>query len=644
MTTVRARAIVLLTAIVLALVASCAKAPTDPPPKPPLNLPEASDTVTALIAALSKLDVSDAPLDSSRVGAQAEVTEITADLAGFKPTVTAGPVAYAKDQPEATVPLTYTWAFPSGPWTYETTVKLVHQQGWKAMWAPTVIHPKLTSAGRLDHTRSPAKRAGIVGNNGVAIVEEHTVIRVGIDKTLIPAAQWDAAARALAAAVGVNVDAYAKQVAASGPRAFVLAITLRQGAVPAAVAAIDGAVGLEAKAMLPLTKDFAHDVIGVVGDATAEIMKASNGAVLVGDQVGLTGLQKRFDEQLRGKAGDRVTIVARKAPAAAPSGSVSPKPSPQPSLTPLVVFNLDPVAGTPLQVSLDVDLQLKAQNVMGTVTGPAAAAIIRPSDGAVLAMANSPGSAGQPDANAGRYAPGSTMKVATTLALLRKGYTPDTLVNCTAGTTVNGWPFKNYSDFPTSRVGRIPLKDAVAASCNTAFINEWATITADDLVGAAASLGLGIDYPTGANIFFGEVPKADSNVKKAQEFIGQGGVLASPVVMASVAASVSAGKTVLPWVAAPTKPTSKAAPLTAAEAEGLRTVMTHTVQTGSGRALQGVAIGAKTGTAEYGTGTTLPTHAWMIAYTANDLAVAVWVKDGTSGSGTAGPIIRSLLT
>jgi len=89
---------------------------------------------------------------------------------------------------------------------------------------------------------------------------------------------------------------------------------------------------------------------------------------------------------------------------------------------------------------------------------------------------------------------------------------------------------------------------------------------------------------------------------------------------------------------------SKAAPLTPAVAEGLRTVMAHTVETGSGRALQGVAVGAKTGTAEYGTGTTLPTHAWMIAYTANDLAVAVWVKDGTSGSGTAGPIIRSLLT
>jgi hypothetical protein len=34
----------------------------------------------------------------------------------------------------------------------------------------------------------------------------------------------------------------------------------------------------------------------------------------------------------------------------------------------------------------------------------------------------------------------------------------------------------------------------------------------------------------------------------------------------------------------------------------------------------------------------------MICFTGTDLAIAVWLKDGASGSGTAGPIIKSLLS
>lgn len=280
---------------------------------------------------------------------------------------------------------------------------------------------------------------------------------------------------------------------------------------------------------------------------------------------------------------------------------------------------------------------------MSTVPGAAAAAIVRPSDGAILAAATSPGSGDQPDATYGQNAPGSTFKIATSLALIRKGLTPDSVLNCTATTKVDNWPFKNYSDFPDSKVGRIPLKDAVAFSCNTAFINEYERISGDDLIAAAGSLGVGVDYDAGAPMFYGTVPRPDSTVKKAQQFIGQGGVLASPVAMAGLASSVAAGRTTIPWLVASQKPTSTAAPLTADEATALRTLMEYTVSVGSGRVLQGVAQGAKTGTAEYGTGTPLPTHAWMIAYTSNDLAVAVWVKDGSSGSGTAGPIIKALL-
>jgi cell division protein FtsI/penicillin-binding protein 2 len=51
---------------------------------------------------------------------------------------------------------------------------------------------------------------------------------------------------------------------------------------------------------------------------------------------------------------------------------------------------------------------------------------------------------------------------------------------------------------------------------------------------------------------------------------------------------------------------------------------------------------AKTGTAEFGDKPPLPTHAWMVAGQ-GDLAVAVFVDRGETGSHTAGPILERFL-
>ena len=79
----------------------------------------------------------------------------------------------------------------------------------------------------------------------------------------------------------------------------------------------------------------------------------------------------------------------------------------------------------------------------------------------------------------------------------------------------------------------------------------------------------------------------------------------------------------------------------------LRGLLRGVVDTGSGRFLLDVpgVTGAKTGTAEYGepdASGELATHAWMIA-TRGDLAVAVFVETGVSGSQTAGPVLEAFL-
>jgi cell division protein FtsI/penicillin-binding protein 2 len=145
--------------------------------------------------------------------------------------------------------------------------------------------------------------------------------------------------------------------------------------------------------------------------------------------------------------------------------------------------------------------------------------------------------------------------------------------------------------------------------------------------------------------FFGSVPQDKSATGQAAALIGQGKVQVSPLAMASVAASVAAGKTVLPRLVSDKEVSPKAQPLTSAEARQLREMMGAVVAEGSGRflgSLQPPSVIAKTGTAEYGTADPPKTHAWMIA-ARGDMAVAVFVGDGDSGSKTAGPLLQKYL-
>ena len=168
----------------------------------------------------------------------------------------------------------------------------------------------------------------------------------------------------------------------------------------------------------------------------------------------------------------------------------------------------------------------------------------------------------------------------------------------------------------------------------------------EDLVDAAASLGMGVDHDLGFPAYFGNVVPPESETEKAADMIGQGTILASPMAMATVAASIQSGATVLPRLVKTWEVEQADVPeLTRAEATALRGMLRGVVTSGSGSLLAdvpGPPVIAKTGTAEFEKNGKILTHAWMIA-AQGDLAVAVFVDVGDSGSGTAGPILESFL-
>ncbi|MBL0749435.1 penicillin-binding transpeptidase domain-containing protein [Nocardioides baculatus] len=598
----------------------------------------AADLADDLAAALSGHSLGDVPLVDE--AARDALAELVAPLDEVPVAVDVVDVVTVEEEGRADATLAWQWDL-GGPdlWTYETTVALTRGgdgSSWAVAWAPDDLAPDLAEGETLGLRTITPDRGDITGADGTVLVTERPVLRYGLDKTKVEGAQVARSARRIARILDLDPGPYVDRAEAMGAEAFVEAVVLREEdarEVLPAFRKVPGALAVNDTLPLAPSREFAAALLGRVGAATEEVVEESDGAVVAGDEVGLSGLQARYDDQLRGTAGR--SVVIRDA---------------QDQLR--TAFEVPAVDGAPLATTLDVGLQERAEAALATLGdgAPASALVaIRPSDGAILATANGAGADGADLADTGQYAPGSTFKVVSSLALLRSGLGPSDRVACPATTVVDGRTFKNYDDYPSSSIGEITLAQAVAQSCNTAFVGNADRLAPGDATKAAQALGLGTDHDLGFPVYFGQVPPPETETGAAADLIGQGTVLASPFAMATVAASVQAGRAVLP-VLLPDHQVEQVPPeqpLTQAEATTLRGLMRGVVDTGSGRFLLDVpgVTGAKTGTAEYGepdASGELETHAWMIA-TRGDLAVAVFVETGVSGSQTAGPVLEAFL-
>ncbi|MFI7580605.1 penicillin-binding transpeptidase domain-containing protein [Kocuria kalidii] len=619
---------------------------------------EAAERVAAALAAggLEELDFANV----EGPAAQEEYEQVTGGLGDAAAAVEVAGVddagaeeAGAQDRRVAT--LTWTWDLPGTgqDWSYDSALPLVRTEsgGWAPEWSPAVVQPSLQEGGTLRSRAVAADRGDILGVDGETLVTERPIRRVGIDKAQLDGTDPGEAARRLAAVVDVDADAYAEAVQQAGPDAFVEALTLREEAFRELDARrleeVPGLLAVEGEMPLAPSRGFAADLLGGVAEATAEEVAESGGELAAGTVVGRGGVQERFDDRLRGTPGVVVEAVVGDAGGQGgpgPGGEASPGEP---------LYEVPAQAGEPVTVTLDRGLQATAEELLAGIESPSAVVAVRPSTGELVASANGPGSAGYSTALLGQYAPGSTFKVVTALAMLREGDTPETVVRCPPSTTAAGVRIDNAESYPAEFTGSITLTEAIAHSCNTAFVDQHDRISQAELAAAAAALGIGTGTDLGVPAFSGAVPEEEEPAQHAVAMFGQGRTLVSPLSMANLTASVAAGRLVTPRLVDTeglleedaTPGPAPEEPLTAEEAEQLRTMMRAVVTSGHLDVLQGLepdtAVG-KTGTAEYGDEDPPRTHSWVIAEH-DDLAVAVFVEDGDLGSVTGGPIARDFL-
>ncbi|MGC9670188.1 penicillin-binding transpeptidase domain-containing protein [Planosporangium sp. 12N6] len=558
------------------------------------------------------------------------LAKLEGDLAGRKPTVKVDKPTVKGDS--ATATLSYSWPVGTGvTWEYKSVVEArkAKDDTWQVFFEPTTLHPDLTTGDTIAVRHTAADRGAILDGSGAPLTSKQKIITVRVQPNEVTDVDGtvralDAAFKSVKADVGdIDLTELPGKIRAGGTAA-VDVVSLREPVYVKIRGKIHDLAGLyfsESFRTLAPTPTFAKALLGRVGEVTKEVMDAKPGRYQLGDQVGLGGLQQRYEDLLAGSPGVSVVI---------------------PTKSDKVLFSTDPKPGGALKTTLDPKVQNAADAALAGQTARSALVAVRVSDGAVLAVANGPDGGDLNLALTAQVPPGSTFKAVTALGVLDSGsVTADSVVPCPKEYTApGGTPIHNAHDFV---LGDVPLHVNFAQSCNTAFAQLGAKLGPDGLAATAKTLGVGVPWDLGTDVFSGTVATGADSAEQAAAAFGQGKTQVSPAALAGAAAAIARGRWQQPTLVldpAPAKPAQPGPQLKAESVAALKQMMREVVTDGTAKAISntpGAPIYGKTGTAEYDNNDPNKTHSWFMGFR-GDVAFAVFVENGGLSSDAAVPV------
>lgn len=436
-----------------------------------------------------------------------------------------------------------------------------------------------------------------------------------------------------------------------------------------------------------LNNSMAAHLLGYLGEINPRQLKAQREKGYgMGDEIGQFGLERRWEEFLRGRSGGQqveVDALGRRV---------------------RVLHEVEDVPGHSVFLTLDRDLQDTAYQALQGKEGAIVALDIN--SGAILALVSTP--AFDPNVFArgitseewralgqdrmyplnnraiqGQYPPGSTFKIILAIAALEDGaIQPETPLLCNGS-----MPFGNrvFRDWKKEGHGTVDLHKGLVQSCDVYFYQLGQRVGIDRIAHYARALGLGektgiaLDDEKGGLIpdsvwkkkrfgqpwFPGETPSAA---------IGQGYVNVTPLQMANLMAVVANGGTLYrPWFVRKVESLDgtlireygpeKIREVTLKEntLKHVRSALSAVVNSGSGtggRAKSNIVeIAGKTGTAQvaemrggFVKSEQLPyfirDHAWFVAYAPAEkpeIAVVTLVEHGGHGGAAAAPLAKRVI-
>jgi len=331
----------------------------------------------------------------------------------------------------------------------------------------------------------------------------------------------------------------------------------------------------------------------------------------------------------------------------------------------------EPIGNT-IMTTLDLSLQKVARNSLEGKKGTVVA--IEPSTGKILAMVSTPDY--DPNtihenyekiiadeaaatllnrATQGLYPPGSTYKLITTIAYLEKNLASDFFYYCLGEDIIGQKVMHCYN---SKAHGRLTLAEAFSKSCNTSYAHIGQDLEPARLRAISELFGYNqpilFELPTKASKFI--LTNEASGPAISETSIGQGETLITPLNNGMIAATIANGGVAMTPYVVHKEITVDGTPvylhtdesgkriLTQDMADLLEEYMILTSQIGTAKALstEFYTSASKTGSAENNTG---KAHAWYIGYapaTQPEIALAIIVENGGSGSESAVPIAKEL--
>ena len=429
--------------------------------------------------------------------------------------------------------------------------------------------------------------------------------------------------------------------------------------------------------------NLAAHLVGYIGEVNQTEI-AENKRYRQGDLVGKVGLEKAWEEELRGYNGGQqieVDATGRKL---------------------RVLDEVKTQPGYNLHLTLDLELQEQVEQALGEAEG--SVVVLAVETGEVLALASRPtfdpnlfALSIKPNewqtlvedplrpltnrALRGQYPPGSTFKPFIALAALEEGIiTPETQFNCQGGLPFGG---RTFHCWKRPGHGLIDLKQALAQSCDVYFYKVGQRLGIQNIAQAARRFWLGQDLGLTLAASSGLIPdvewkrrRFDAPWYKGETLsvvIGQSYVLTTPLQMAVATAALANGGVIYrPFFVtqvngADGEPIQTYSPKVITRInipeehlrvvrDGMREVVHGERGTGKKALLPHVEVAGKTGTSQvvsriHDEEEEVPRlhrdHAWFIAFAPvqnPQIAVACLIEHaGKGGGAVAAPIVRQIL-
>ena len=526
-------------------------------------------------------------------------------------------------------------------------------------WSSNLIFPELNNNYKVRVSAIQGKRGSLLDRNGKILAEQGIISKVGIVPGKL-GENKDANIQKIANLLNVTVDTINSFLSSSWVKedSFVPVKRISNDNIKEQLLKIPGVmIDSETDRVYPY-KDVASHITGYISSITAEELEfMRNKGYTSSSVIGKTGLEKEYEERLKGTDGVRIYILDDQ------GNNVK---------TVAETFAQD---GENIKLTIDVDIQLKIYEqlkndegffvVMNPKTGEILALVSAPSYDAnkfVLGMTNEEwdsllNAEGNPlfTRFLESWCPGSTFKPITGAIGLTSGKLS---VNDEFSYTGLAWQKdSSWQDHKittlTAYSGKKNLRNALIYSDNIFFAQAVLKIGEDTFTDGLDKIkfneNISFDLPTSKSIYSNSENIASESIL-ADSGYGQGQILVNPIHMASIySAFANDGNMIRPYIEytgskEPEYLVQNAFSKEAADEikEGLIQVVENPSGTGHDVKVEGVTIAGKTGTATASSGSA---NAWFVGFAPYDnpeIAVVCVIEHGGHGGYTA-PVVKEVM-